>query len=281
MWTFIYSIRAAWRFRGYRPKPLSPLSARRWIRQFDRKSRKCAKKLLDNVIFLSESKSRDILVKQNAALMKRLTAAGLPLENLIYVQVHDAGSSSPVLLNLLRDAARLQRLHCKFVDGRDIIGLSEAMDEIGKSAIGQGAIIYIDDFVGSGTQFCDARDFAAGSVDVAAFSEFIIAPCICEEAYDELDARGIEAFTGHKHLKSQRPLHSKSNLFAEAERKSLLLVCERISSQGLGFMNMAAMVVLWLNAPDNVPIILRGSQDQTPFVGIFPRTTDLPVPQVI
>jgi hypothetical protein len=233
------------------------------------------------VVFLSESKSREILVEQNAALMKRLSDAGLPPENLIYVQVHDAGSSSPVLLNLLRDAARLQRLDCKFVDGRDLIGLSDVMDEIGRSAIGQGAIIYIDDFVGSGVQFCEARDFAAGFVDVAAFSEFIIAPCICEEAYDELDARGIEAFTGHKHLQSQRPLHIKSNLFTEAERNRLLGVCNSISIHGLGFMNMGVMVIPWLNAPDNVPRILRGSQDQTPFVGIFPRTTDLPVQGLI
>jgi len=224
------------------------------------------------VIYMSESKSRDILVEQNAALMKRLGEAGLSPEKLIYVQVHDAGSSSPVLLNLLRDTARLERFGCRLLDGRDLMGLNEAMNELG-----EGAIIYVDDFVGSGIQFCEARDFTAGFVDMATFSEFIIAPCICEEAFDELEARGIEAFTGHKHLQSQRPLHSNSTLFTDEEKESLLLVCDRISRYGLGFMNMGVMVVPWLNAPDNVPIILRGSQDQAPYVGIFPRTTDLPV----
>lgn len=252
------------------------LSVSRWVRQFDKKNRNLAKRLLDNVVYMSELKSRDILVEQNAALMKRLRDAGLPPEKLIYVSVHDAGSSSPVLLNLLRDTARLQRFGCKFLDGRDLMGLRQVMNELD-----EGALIYIDDFVGSGTQFCKARDFTADFVDMAVFSEFIIAPSICEEAYDELGARGIEAFTGHKHLQSQRPLHSNSTLFTDEEKKSLLLVCDRISRPALGFMNMGVMVVPWLNAPDNVPVILRGSQDQTPFVGIFPRTTDLPVQKMI
>jgi hypothetical protein len=276
MWTVIHSIRAARRFRGYRPKPLSLFSARRWVRQFDRKDRKLAKRLLDNVVFMSELKSRDILVEQNAALMKRLRDAGLPPEKLIYISVHDAGSSSPVLLNLLRDAARLQNFDCKFLDCRDLMGLDKVMNDLG-----EGALIYIDDFVGSGIQFCEARDFTAGFVDMATFSEFIIAPCICEEAYNGLEARGIEAFTGHKHLQSQRPLHDSSSLFTDEEKKSMLLVCDRISYPGLGFMNMGVMVVPWLNAPDNVPMVLRGSQGQTPFLGIFPRTTDLPFPKLI
>jgi hypothetical protein len=230
---------------------------------------------------MSETKARDILVEQNAVLMKRLSDAGLPPEKLIYVSVHDvhdAASSSPVLLNLLRDTARLRNFGCKFIDSRDLLGLNEAMNDLG-----EGALIYVDDFVGSGIQFCEARDYAADFSAMAAmttFSEFIIAPCICEEAYEELEVRGIEAFTGHKHLKSQRPLHADSTIFTDEEKESLLLVCDRISRYGLGFMNMGVMVVPWLNAPDNVPIVLRGSQGQTPYVGIFPRTTDFPIQSV-
>ena len=40
---------------------------------------------------------------------------------------------------------------------------------------------------------------------------------------------------------------------------------------------MAAMVILYRNAPDNVPVLLRGSGGQAPYIGIFPRTTDMPV----
>jgi hypothetical protein len=223
---------------------------------------------------MSESKSREILLEQNAELMRRLRNSGLTPEKLIYVSVHDAGSSSPVILNLLRDSALLENLDCKFFDLNNLLGMNDVMDELG-----EGALIYVDDFVGSGTQFCEARDFATESLDMAGFSEFLVAPCICEEAYELLDERGIQAFTGHKHLKSQRPLHTGSALFTDEEKESLRLVCRRISQDALGFMDMVVMVVPWLNSPDNVPIILRGSQDQTPYLGIFPRTTDLPAPK--
>src|SRR5258708_1907744 len=109
----IHSIRAALRFRDYKPQPLSALSASRWINQFEREDRVLAERLLDNVIYLSEETTRQVLLKQNADLMERLRAVGLPAKNLIYVSVHEAGSSSPVMLSLLRDSAFLEKLGCR------------------------------------------------------------------------------------------------------------------------------------------------------------------------
>jgi hypothetical protein len=268
----IKSVKAALRFRDYRPKPLSFLSARRWVNQFERKDRKLVGQLLDNVIYFSELRTRDILVAQNELLTKRLSNAGLSSKKLIYVQLHDAGSSSPVMLNLLRDAANLERLGCHLVDARDTLRLIRIMNKIG-----EGALIYVDDFVGSGDQFCSERDFAASNF-VGTFSEFVLAPSICEEAFEELDKRGIQAFTGHKHMKEERPLHANCTVFDQDDKDRLVNICNRISKFGLGYKELATMVVCYRNAPDNVPIILRGSLNQTPYFGIFPRTTDLPVP---
>jgi len=106
----IRSIRASLRYKDYKPQPLTWLAARRWVMQFEKKDRRLAERLLSKVISLSESRTRDILVEQNAALMKRLFDAGLTAKQLIYVQVHDAGSSSPVMLNLIRDAAGLEKM---------------------------------------------------------------------------------------------------------------------------------------------------------------------------
>jgi hypothetical protein len=275
MMQIIHSILVALRFRGYKPKPLSALSANRWTKQFEKRDRKLAQQLLDNVIFISESKTRDILVEQNALLMKRLSGAGLPPKKLIYVQVHDAGSSSPVMLNLLRDAANLERLGCRLVDARDTLGLIKVMNEIG-----EGALIYVDDFVGSGNQFCTERDFAAKNF-VGTFSEFILAPSICEEAFEELDQRGIQAFTGHKHLKDERPLHASCTVFNQEEKDRLIKICKSISKFGLGYRDLATMVVLYRNAPNTVPVIFRGNLNQTPYFGIFPRTIDLPFHRVV
>src|SRR3974390_1789976 len=155
MMEYFHYLRAILKFRGYLPQPVTLRAVNRWIKQFKREDRKHIIRLLGNVIYLSEAAVRKILVEQNTALMLRLAQAGLPPEKLIYVQVHDAGSSSPVMLNLLRDSAGLERRGCHFLDSNDTLGFNKKTNELE-----EGALIYVDDFVGTGTQFCKARDFA-------------------------------------------------------------------------------------------------------------------------
>lgn len=266
------NLQAVLRFPGYLPQPVTFKGVSRWIKQFKPHDRKHVSRLLDKVIYLSEARVKRILVEQNDALMRRLAEAGLPPEKLIYVQVHDAGSSSPVMLNLLRDAAGLEQRGCHFLDANDTLGFNRKTNELG-----EGALIYVDDFVGTGTQFCAARDFAAQFIE-GTFSEFLLVPSICEEGLYPLGQRGIEAFSGHVHSKVERPLHENSSLLDRKTKDRLIAMCNEIDPRmALGFGGSAVMVVLYRNAPDNVPILFRGSALQTPFIGIFPRTTDMPV----
>src|SRR5216683_4919630 len=159
MMGIIRSVRGFLRYKDYKPQPLTWFSSRRWVMQFEKKDRRLAERLLSKVIYLSESRTRDILVEQNAALMKRLFDAGLTARQLIYIQVHDAGSSSPVMLNLLRDAAGLEKMGCRFLDAHDSMRLIKAMNEVG-----EGALIYVDDFLGTGNQFSKERDFVASTI---------------------------------------------------------------------------------------------------------------------
>jgi hypothetical protein len=229
-------------------------------------------RLLDHVVYLPEAVVRTILVEQNNALMRHLAEAGLPPEKMIYVQVHDAGSSSPVMLNLLRDATGLEQRGCHLLDSNDTLGLNRKTNELE-----EGALIYVDDFVGTGTQFCKARDFAVRHIS-GNFSEFLIVPSICEEGFYLLGERGIAAFAGHVHSKVERPLHANSTLLNKSAKKRMIEICKKIDPKmGLGFQEIAAMVVLYRNAPNNMPVLFRGSVKQTPYVGIFPRTTDLPI----
>lgn len=265
-------MRAALRFRDYKPSPVTFSRANKWIKQFDKNDRRTAALLLDAVIYLSEATTRRILVEQNEALMKRLAAADVPPKKLVYVQVHDAGSSSPVMLNMLRDAAGLERRGCRFVDSRDSLGLNRVTNELG-----EGALIYIDDFVGTGNQFCEARDFALQSV-VGTFSEFLLVPSICEEGIYKIAERGIEAFAGHVHSKAERPLHDNSNVLDSGAKERIREICRGISPKmSLGYKQLATMVVLYRNSPNSMPAIFRGNLNQKPFAGIFPRTTDLPI----
>lgn len=263
---------ASLRYHDYSPQPVSVASINKWKSQFDKKDRKLAWKLFQEIIYFSEVDTKKILIRQNKAMTANLLKAGLPTKKLIYVQTDDAGSSSPVMLGMLRDAARLQQRGCKLVDGRDGIRINNVT-----KTLEEGAIIYIDDFVGSGDQLIEARSVIMDSV-VGNFAEFLLVPSICEEGYKRLTDLGIAVYSGHIHAKAERPLLENSHLLEDDERERLIDLCKGIRrNTALGYGNLATMVVLYRNAPDSLPAVLRGSDKQNPFYGVFPRVKDLPV----
>ena len=65
--------------------------------------------------------------------------------------------------------------------------------------------------------------------------------------------------------------------FNRKSKDRLIEICTAIDKKGpLGYGGLATMVVFYRNAPNTVPVILRGNVKQKPWVGILPRTTDLP-----
>ena len=138
-------------------------------------------------------------------------------------------------------------------------------------------MIYIDDFAGSGDQFSQSREFAYKHV-VGTFSEFLLIPSICEEAVFKLGQIGVEPIAGQIHAKADRPLHAHSSILSAEEKRKLRELCQGIRPKmPVGYKDLATMVVLYRNAPTTIPAIFRGSLNQKPFVGLFPRTTDLPL----
>src|ERR1700756_1228438 len=158
--------------------------------------------------------------------------------------LHDAGSSSPVMLNLLRDAARSERRGCPLIDGNNSLRLHEVTNQLG-----EGAIVYVDDFSGTGKQFCETRKFVSRSI-VGNFSEFLLVPCLCEEAVHRLGKEGIDFYTGLVHTRAERPLHENSTVLDPETKNRLRQISLGIHSRmGLGFSGLATNVVLYRNAP--------------------------------
>jgi hypothetical protein len=260
------------RFCDYRPQPVTVARLESWVRQFGGKDVGALHTLLERIVYLSEETVQKILVQQNKALVNRLRKAGITAEHTVYVSLHDAGSSSPVMLNLLRDAAGLERSKSPLVDGNNGLLLNKITNELA-----DGAVVYVDDFAGTGKQFCETRKFVSQSI-VGNFSEFLLVPCLCEEAVHRLGKEGIDFYTGMVHSRADRPLHENSPIFDTDTRDRLRQICLGMHNRaGLGFSSLATMVVLYRNAPNTTPLIIRGNLDQRNFVGIFPRTTDLPI----
>lgn len=225
---------------------------------------------LDYILYISEADTIKGLVSQHRDIRKRLSEAGIELDRIIYMSIDTAGSSSPVILNLLRNAENLERQGANLIDSKDILKIRDLT-----SQIGSGAIIYVDDFSGTGTQFKDNRKWTAPFL-LGSFSEFFLAPVICEEASNRIKSLGVAPFSSYLHTKKERPLHPESNIIDSNMKANIVNLCNSINAQaGLGFDNLASMVVSFGDSPDTMPLVFRGSRGQTPYRGIFPRHDDL------
>jgi hypothetical protein len=262
-----------WKFRDYQPQKVTLGTLRTWLNQFDKNDRASVLKILASVDYLNEHEVRKILIAQNDALLRHLRDSNIPAKKIIYISIDDAGSSSSVILNLLRDACHLERRGCRLLDSRDVLGISRLSAEIEN-----GAIIYVDDFSGSEGQFSKSRDFVAENL-IGTFAEFFLVACICEEALYKLAERQVEARAGGVHSKAARPLHEQGGSLEQTEKERLRKLCMEIDKRGgLGYGSLATNVVLYRNCPNTVPVLLRGNKGQDTMVGILPRTDDLAVP---
>lgn len=265
-----------WRFLTmhwkYAPQRITFTSLVQWLRQFPKDRRWEILSLLNYIRFVTAEQTDQLILAGHTQVLERLEEAGIQPSQIIYVSFDAAGSSSHVMLNMLRDRENLSRrsgglLHSN--DGDKMTTLS--------SQIGSGAVIYVDDFSGSGRQFKRNRNAIYPHI-AGNFSEFFLATCICEEALEILEELGVEPVPGIVHYKNERPLHQDSTILDPQEKAQIIDVCRTIHpQQGLGFRRLATMVVLDRNAPNTTPLLFRGSLHQHPYRGIFPRWDDLPI----
>ena len=263
-------------FCGYEPQCVTSRSLRAWLAQFPNHLQDKILSLLEEIRFVSKAEVKKLLMSCNDRVLKLLEQDGIQVKNVIYTSIGSAGSSSGVMLNLLRNAANLGRRRAHLVDQNNIRGIQETT-----SKLEFGSIVYVDDFSGTGNQFVKShRESRIGDYIPGNFSEFFIAACICEEALDEIRSIGVEPIPGFVHKKSERPLHPESSVLDSQVKGELVQLCRDMHQRlGLGYGELATMVVLFNNAPNTVPMLFRGTVTQDPYRGLFPRTDDLPFEQ--
>ena len=264
--------RAWWKCRLYEPVTVTPVSIARWLMQYKPRHRKSLLSLLNHVVFVDKGSVLAALVKGHREIEGLLADDGVSPGHIIYVQVGDAASSSPVMLNMLRDAERFERRGIPVLDSRDAQGISDLTTRLNR-----GAIVYVDDFSGSGVQFLGARQFTSQFI-AGSFSEFFLSAVICEEAMESVQAAQIQPVAGIEHKKTERPLNDASSIFDAGVKGELLELGRQLHAKhSLGFKNLGTNIVLYRNTPNSTPLLLRGTLGQRPFFGVLPAIADLPV----
>ena len=240
------------------------------MNQFPKECRDDVARLAANLVFFSQSRIISELIRLNAEIEARLGEDDVPPTNIVYVSLDDPPSSSPAMCRLLR--------HHGGLSGRRFVTATSG-SEINRAtrSLRTGAIVYVDDFSGSGSQFKTARTDVREYID-GTFSEFFLLPCICEEALSVVEAEGVVAMYQKRHTKSERPLLPESNFLEEAARQRIVEHSDDTWGMGsLGFGMLATNVILSHGAPDTTPIMFRGDTGQQPWFGIVPRWAETDV----
>jgi hypothetical protein len=259
------------KFHDYAPQPITYKTVCGWLDQFGGRTPSDLFTLLRQIKYVSERETRRALSTLNRDLLRHLKARGISPKNVIYVQIDEAGSSSQWVLNMMRNDDRLQGLGSTLLDSRDGIGILE-----NSYRLEEGAIVYVDDFIGTGNQFVKSRDVVAQNI-LGRWVEFLLAPYICEEALEPLKRRAIEPRAIAIHSKAERFLHPESNSCPRELKLELLKACRRVDRRfALGYHHLGSMIVFSRNCPNTSPVVIRGNKGQDPFVGLLPRTSDLP-----
>lgn len=263
---FVYSV------KDYAHKKIDFKAVLKWLNQFPETERFEILDLLFHIRYYPEKEVKEILCKHNEKVLNKLHLDGVSDDHIIYMTIGDPGSSTHIMLNLLRDGANLERRKVHLKDSKDIIELAKLTNELGN-----GAIIYIDDFAGTGNQFINSREYITKNVPLLnQFSEFFLVPCICEEALKVISKASVEVVSNNIHAKNDRLLHPDSILLDKDIKSRIVKICSEIDKRApLGYKGLASMVVFFRNSPNGLPLIFRGNLEQNPKSGIFPRSTDL------
>ncbi len=255
----------------YRQQKITLPKCYDWLNQFPSDIRYELASLLGKILYFSEEDIKRILQELNERLIKKLNDEGIPNANIIYVTLDEPGSSSHLMLNLLRNEGNLERRGFRVCDSKNIGDLISLTAELGN-----GAIVYIDDFSASGKQFLRSRNHIAEHTPlIGSFSEFFLLPCICTEAYAEISKVGVTVTTEKVHHTSDRPLHPDNRASRSPAMMRVIDECNKIDPQSpIGFDGLATMVVMYSNAPNSTPKVFRGFAGQEPTFGILPRSKD-------
>ncbi len=278
--TPIYSVRllvaatkARMRLRTYEPKAVTIKEVLRWVRQFPKEIRLDLASLAANLVFISERQVTAWIVDLNEDILCSLESDNIGVRNVIYLTTSTAGSSSSVMVHRLRNRANLERRKAIILDHKDVATIRETTMNLGS-----GAIVYVDDFAGTGNQFMKSRQHIMQYVPEG-FSEFLLLSCVCEEAKSKIEKAGVEIRSWFVHKKTDRPLSGCSTLLDEQKRERILKESQCIwGTNAMGYRALATNVILYLNSPNSTPLVFRGNLCQEPYFGIVPRFDDLPVP---
>lgn len=261
------------RFQGYEPRSVTPLVVWKFLRQFQRRHRPYMVKLLACVRYVGRDEARRILCDQLQSVIETCRATGTQPQSIVVVPASSKGESSDVAHDMLKADERVAQSGVQFFKGNPL--------QLGQllRTISSPVVVFVDDFAGTGKQFCDAHSAWNATMQLHNPVTYFVTCVMCSPAVHKIGSIGVIPSPGIEHRTVEMFKQACEEACGFDGYCALMSYAKEIHSKlPLGFDNMGTMILMYRNAPNNMPFLLRGTQGQRVWYGLFPRKDQLVAP---
>lgn len=231
-----------------------------WLRQFDEPHQVVALKLLQHIRFYDTARIHSAC-RTLCDIVK--IECGETLDKVIFMGLGSAGKSGATMLHRFRRANSMhtRKYETKFMYSSQITSIPANFD---------GTLVFLDDFIGSGTQ---ATASLFDIISIAPPKSKIVFLVIAgySSAIDEINEEiDCNIFTVDLLDDNEKLFSDTNTIFTEEEKSILKDYCELTGSRyPYGYHDIGSLVVFNDSVPNNTPSILI--HDGNTWTPLFPR----------
>lgn len=256
------------KFADYEPCRVNRAKIESWLAQFDAAHFQLAIKLMQHINYFGITDINGLMPNMHALVMQHIEQEGLILADAVFVPFGDAGESGQGILTRYRNAcgARLQpKQLCQ------ALALPAKLIEMEHPIV-----IFLDDFIGTGTQVSRAWDVYSQLIPVSVPCYLFVIGAF-EEGVNQIETTipSLKVIQLHSFGVHHQLQESSNRAFSPREKRIISGYCERAGNLPLGFGDVGAIISFAYSTPNNTLSLIRGSKGQKKWQGLLPRWDDL------
>ncbi len=257
------------RYADYEPlQGFSPAHLQAWLRQFSAQHRIAAVRLAKSVAYYGIDKITALMRPLKEAIDQQIAVEDVDPNSVFYVPLGRSGESGTDVVRRFRNANRLHHRQNQFVT---LVDLPQVLYKVGKPLV-----VFMDDFVGSGKQATDAWEGSVSQVVPDYIPLYLAVVAAFKDGIRRIETKTpLHVLSVHTLGPRYQFLESAFRWLSNSEKTAIRTYCKRAGNCPMGFGDLGLLVSFAYGTPNNTISVIRGSERQTPWLGLLPPWEDL------
>jgi len=257
-------------FRDYWPtQGFDRSSVRRWLANFSPAHWPIALKLAQQIQYYDINRIHGLVGSLHALVERKRKQLGFKRSSVLYLPFGRTEESGAQILRCYRQVNK------RHVQVSQLTSLPEIKGQLATRK--HPTVFFLDDFVGTGNQVCTGWREVVSQIIPEYVPCFLAVIAASTEGIRRIEAETpLEVVCVHTIGARLQLTKSACRGLSTEDRKVITNYCVKAQNMPLGFGNLGLMLSFAYGTPNNTISAIRGSQKQSPFVGLLPGWNDLP-----